>query len=116
MIDANSGVYYFSDKVKFFGFRPKPDERLWLQRFVDKLWLKSPSFSSISLNFFKDGDHYHGEVIISSGDKVFISKDASLDFMQMGGKLERKILRQLRQWTKERVFPQPQTNFQAVRA
>tara|TARA_R110000868_G_scaffold209490_4_gene459311 strand:+ start:6869 stop:7219 length:351 start_codon:yes stop_codon:yes gene_type:complete len=115
MIDANSGVYYFNDKVKFFGFKPKPDERVWLQRFVDKLWLKSPSFSSISLNFFKDGDNYHGEVLISSGERLFIAKDASTDFMKMGEKLERKIMRQLRQWTKDRVFIPPQTNFQAVR-
>lgn len=116
MIDANTGIYRLNDRAKFFGFIPNPEQRKEVQFLLDRLWSKSPSFSRTSVNFFRDGDNYHGEILITSGERLFVAKEISNNFNSMLPKLERKISRQLKHWHKSRIVLPQKSAFQSVRA
>lgn len=116
MIDANTGIYRFNDKTKFFGFVPDLEQKREVQLLLDRLWSKSPSFSRTSVNFFRDGDNYHGEVLITSGERLFVAKDVASELVKLLPKLERKISRQLRQWHKSRTILPQKSIYQQVRA
>lgn len=98
MIDANTGIYRIDDKVKFFGLIPEKSHISQVQLMLERIENKSPAFSSISVNFFRDGENYHGEILITSGERIFVSKEMSTDFTILLTKLEKKMARKLRQW------------------
>jgi hypothetical protein len=64
MIDANGTVFVFEHRLRFFNFRPLREERALLYQFVRELKESLESHGEFSVNFFKDGDNLHGELLI----------------------------------------------------
>src|SRR5690606_14918299 len=93
-----------NDKVKCFGFIPDKESIAEIHLMLERLENKSPSYSNMSVNFFREGDNFQGEILITSGERIFVSKDISTNISTLLAKLEKKMARKLRQWRQIRTI------------
>lgn len=95
MIGPTSELTRLNDSIKLFGINPTDSERQTLLKMWDELTINLPKKSNISINFFKDGNTYHGEAILGFLSVCVLSRQTSKDLSKLSFKMKTDIIRKL---------------------
>lgn len=95
MIGPTSELTRLNDSIKLFGIDPTDSERQTLLKMWDELTINLPKKSNISINFFKDGNTYHGEAILGFLSICVLSRQTSKDLSELSFKMKTDIIRKL---------------------
>ena len=85
-------------KIDFSGFEPSHDVRSKLYFILNKLHLKSPSQSFLSVTFTLTHGIYEGVIKVTSSAENFVAKATDVHVTELGSKLSEKLLGQLDKW------------------
>lgn len=95
MIGPSSELTRLNDSIKLFGISPTDIERENLLKMWDELTTILPEKSNISINFFKDGETYHGEAMLGFLGVCVLSRQTSKDLSELSLKIKTDIIRKL---------------------
>lgn len=85
-------------KIKFSGFEPTHDMKSALYYMLNKLHLKSPHKSFLSVTFSMTNGIIEGTVKIASQAENFVAKASDVEIADVGQKLLDKLSTQLEKW------------------
>ncbi len=85
-------------KVRFAGFEPSQDVRSALYFMLNKLHLKSPSKSFLSVTFTLTNGIFEGVIKVTSTAENFVAKATDAHITGLSNKLSEKLLGQMDKW------------------
>lgn len=85
-------------KIDFSGFEPTQDVRKALYFILNKLHLKAPSQSFLSVTFTLTHGIYEGVIKVTSSAENFVAKATDVHITALGSKLSEKLVGQLDKW------------------
>lgn len=85
-------------KIRFSGFEPTQDVRSALYYILNKLHLKSPSQSFLSVTFTLTNGIFEGVIKVTSSAENFVAKATDVHLTEVGSKLSEKLLAKMDKW------------------
>ncbi|MEC7276572.1 MAG: hypothetical protein VXV96_09650 [Bdellovibrionota bacterium] len=95
MIGPTSELVKLNNKIKLFGITPSDFEKNCLLSMWDEITTNLPEKSNTSINFFKDGDTYHGEAIMGFLSICVLSRETSSDLLELSRKMKNDVIKKL---------------------
>lgn len=95
MIGLSSELTRINDSIKLFGISPTEIVRENLLKMWDELTTILPEKSNILINFFKDGETYHGEAVLGFLSVCILSRQTSNDLSELSLKMKTDNIKKL---------------------
>lgn len=95
MISPNSKVLKINERIKLYNIEPQVQEEKLLLKIYDNIRNMTPENTKISLNFFKDGETFHGEALVGNTNICVLSRKLSHDFKLLLNGLNADLIRKL---------------------
>jgi hypothetical protein len=85
-------------KIRYSNFEPTQDVRSALYYILNKLHLKAPSRSLLSVTFTLTNGIFEGVIKVTSTAENFVAKATDVHVTELGQKLSDKLLSQMDKW------------------
>lgn len=95
MIGPSSELIRLNDKIKLFGISPTEEEKDHILKMWSGLTSSLPKKFNISINFFKDGNTFHGEAILGFLSICVISRQTASDLLGLSLKVKSDVIKKL---------------------
>jgi hypothetical protein len=101
MINPNGRLFVIEGQMKLFSISPSVSDQELLKALLVKVKKGFPNEARVSINFFSDGDNYHGEALVGYNRHCCIARTLGSSLLETAHKLDRKIIEKRKKQTFE---------------